>query len=180
MKESDITSCEKPHGVADLACQKYPGDLVEIGLGHGETTRFLLPVAARYSRKVVGIDHYGEDMPKSYIYRKEDMLDTVKKTGYASHFEHHNVSSLSAEAEDALFTRRLAFAFVDGLQFKRAVMADLELVKTAGIIVVDDAMRRTMESQVPDALNDWNCDRERVYFGSNSRYCALVCPDFFE
>lgn len=185
IKLEAIRECLIPSQVAELACEHGPGDLVEIGLGNGEGTANFLQVAQRHARRVIGIDHYGNDMPSSYSapYSAGEMQRYIQRNaqGCTHLLCHHKCSSLSAEAEEAV-NCDLAFAYVDGLQYKRAVISDLELVRKAPVIVVDDWNRDTEMSQVPRAVDTWTKTRDNfigVQFGakhgtSKPRYIALI------
>jgi hypothetical protein len=131
---------------------KLNGDFAEIGLGVGETTVKLLG----YNKKVLGVDPFEDgwdEMPKSYgqPYRYEEFNNRVKNY---NNFELLKVNSLSEEAQIFL-SRPLALAYVDGLQYKGAVLSDLRIVSHAEIIIVDDINRRSHISQVPQAVEEF-------------------------
>lgn len=131
---------------------KLEGDFAEIGLGIGETTVKLLS----FNKKVLGVDPFEDgwnDMPQSYgqPYRYEEFN---KRIEHYSNFELLRVNSLSEDAE-VFLSRPLALAYVDGLQYKGAVLSDLRIVSHAEIIIVDDINRRTHISQVPQAIEDF-------------------------
>lgn len=131
---------------------KLQGDFAEIGLGVGETTVKLLS----FNKKVFGVDPFEDgwnDMPKSYgqPYRYEQFNERIS---HYDNFELMRVNSLSEEAE-VFLNRPLALAYVDGLQYKGAVLSDLRIVSHAEIIIVDDIDRRSHLSQVPQAVEDF-------------------------
>lgn len=131
---------------------KLEGDFAEIGLGVGETTVKLLS----FNKKVLGVDPFEDgwnEMPQSYgqPYRYEEFNNRIR---HYSNFELMRVNSLSEEAEIFL-NRPLALAYVDGLQYKGAVLSDLRIVSHAEIIIVDDINRRSHISQVPQAVEDF-------------------------
>lgn len=131
---------------------KLEGDFAEIGLGIGETTVKLLS----FNKKVLGVDPFEDgwaEMPKSYgePYRYEEFNNRIK---HYNNFELLRVNSLSEEAE-VFLNRPLALAYVDGLQYKGAVLSDLRIVSHAEIIIVDDINRRSHISQVPQAIEDF-------------------------
>jgi hypothetical protein len=131
---------------------KLNGDFAEIGLGVGETTVKLLG----YNKKVLGVDPFEDgwdEMPKSYgqPYRYEEFNNRVKNY---NNFELLKVNSLSEEAQ-VFLSRPLALAYVDGLQYKGAVLSDLRIVSHAEIIIVDDINRRSHISQVPQAVEEF-------------------------
>ena len=131
---------------------KLEGDFAEIGLGVGETTVKLLS----FNKKVLGVDPFEDgwaEMPKSYgePYRYEEFNNRIRNY---NNFELMRVNSLSEEAE-VFLNRPLALAYVDGLQYKGAVLSDLRIVSHAEIIIVDDINRRSHISQVPQAVEDF-------------------------
>lgn len=139
---------------------QYEGDIVEIGLGYGETTKQLLKVAKDNKRIVIGIDPFGDiDMPKSYIYDYGKFESNI--SDYKDYLELYKVNSLSEEAEECLKGRDISIAFVDGLQYKRAVLSDLYLVHKAKVIIVDDMNRMTGCSQVPQAVEQYIKETKR-------------------
>jgi len=131
---------------------KLDGDFAEIGLGVGETTVKLLS----FNKKVLGVDPFEDgwsEMPKSYgePYRYEEFNNRIRNY---NNFELLRVNSLSEEAE-VFLNKPLALAYVDGLQYKGAVLNDLRIVSHAEIIIVDDINRRSYISQVPQAVEDF-------------------------
>lgn len=131
---------------------KLEGDFAEIGLGVGETTVKLLS----FNKKVLGVDPFEDgwnEMPKSYgePYRYEQFNERIS---HYDNFELMRVNSLSEEAE-VFLNRPLALAYVDGLQYKGAVLSDLRIVSHAEIIIVDDINRRSHISQVPQAVEEF-------------------------
>jgi len=131
---------------------KLDGSFAEIGLGVGETTIKLLG----YNKKVYGVDPFEDgwdDMPKSYgqPYRYEEFKDKIRGL---YNFELLRANSLSKESEQFLSVP-LALAYVDGLQYKGAVLSDLRIVSHAEIIIVDDFNRSSGISQVPEAIEEY-------------------------
>jgi len=136
----------------------YEGDIVEIGLGYAHTTLKLLKLAKKHGRKVIGIDPFEEgwhNAPKSYGigYPYEKFQDSIE--GYEKHLDLQRVNSLSLEAEQYLKDRPIAFAYIDGLQFKGAVLNDLRICSQAKVIMVDDANRLNDISQVMPAVEEY-------------------------
>lgn len=142
--------------IAEYACQ-FDGDLAEIGAGEGNTTLILLSLAEKYGKKVLVVDPFEQgwhEMPESYGkgYPKSTFDNTVDgKEEFLSLCKHN---SLSAEAETFLDVP-LCFVFVDGLQYKGAVLNDLKNVSHAKVIVVDDINRTGEISQVPLAVGEF-------------------------
>lgn len=129
------------------------GCFVEIGVGVGETTKKLL----QHNKKVIAIDPFEDgwnDMPKSYgqPYRLTDFIENTKSY---PNLELHKLNSLSDEAQKVLQSNEIALAYVDGLQYKGAVLSDLRIVSHAKIIVVDDYNRESSISQVPAAIEEY-------------------------
>ena len=144
------------------------GVLVEIGCGFGLTTEIL----AKSGRRVIAIDPFDNyAMPDSYgkpypYERFKGVLDSYPN------IEHWRFNSLNEEAEK-LKDETIALAFVDGLQFKRAVLADLDLVSHAHIIIVDDMNRQTGISEVPQAVKEFRAKTGRQIEIINNRYGIL-------
>jgi len=142
--------------IAEYACS-FDGDLAEIGAGEGNTTLILLNLAERFGKKVLVVDPFEEgwhEMPESYGkgYPKAKFDNSVE--GKEAFLNLCKQNSLSAEAE-AFLKVPLCFVFVDGLQYKGAVLNDLRNVAHARIIVVDDFNRTGEISQVPLAVGEF-------------------------
>jgi hypothetical protein len=149
---------------------KLDGSFAEIGLGVGETTLKLL----EFKKMVYGVDPFEDgwgEMPKSYgnPYRFEDFS---KKVQDYTNFKLLKVNSLSYEAEQFLSVP-LALAFVDGLQYKGAVLNDLRIVSHAEIIIVDDFNRSTGISQVPQAIEEYLKTNKRTLINKD-RWAVLI------
>ncbi len=156
------------------AC-KLKGDIAEIGLGVGGTTQILLKYAKEHNKIVLGVDPFEEDwenMPESYgtPYRYGDFKKCL--VGYEKNFVLCKENSLSNEAEQFL-KRPLCFAYVDGLQYKNAVLSDLNIVNHAEIICVDDYDRLTGISEVPLAIKEYlnKSNRKLINLG---RWAILI------
>jgi len=123
--------------VAEYCAQTWPGDLVEIGLGHGNTTRIFAEIARAHDRRVVAVDPFdvmgtawGDDYFETFLKNTEpwrDAIDLLK------------ASSLDPETIHVIGERELCFAYVDGLHTYEACYSDILTVShCAGIIAVDD------------------------------------------
>lgn len=137
--------------VAQYCARTWPGDLVEIGVLHGETTRVLAQVAQEHDRRMIAIDPFDDANPKyarpgygsnyyqSFLDNTEpwrDIIDVVK------------LSSMDPEAIQYIEARPLCFAFVDGLHTYKACLSDIVAVgHCKGIIAVDDIHLRDQTCQ---------------------------------
>lgn len=150
--------------VAELCAKTWPGDLIEIGLGHGKTTIIFAEIARKYGRKVIGVDPFtvmgtgwGDDYYDTYMKITEpwrDFIDLIK------------LSSMSPEAMAAIKARDLCFAYVDGLHTYGACLSDILTVgHCKGIIAVDDLHnqgRGTYEMHLMQAFLDGAISLGRV------------------
>lgn len=151
------------------------GNLCEIGLGEGFTTLLLLEAASKCGKKVLGVDPFEggwADMPEGYgrPYRKEAFEKRIEP--YKEHFVFLNDRSLSVAAEKFLSVP-LSLAFVDGLQYKGAVISDLRIVSHAQYIVLDDFNRSTGMSQVPEAIEEYLKTNKRTLIDLG-RHAVLI------
>lgn len=140
-----------------LKALKLEGQVAEIGLGIGENTRYLLEHAIKYHKNVAGVDPFEEgwnDMPESYgkPYRYDKFIETIGN--YGTYLVLCKENSLTDRAEKFL-SGPLCFAYVDGLQYKGAVLSDLRIVSHAEIICVDDYNRLSGISEVPLAIEEY-------------------------
>lgn len=140
-----------------LQSLKLEGDVAEIGLGTGENTLYFLQQASKVNKKVYGVDPFENDwdnMPESYgkPYRYKDFVKGIEL--FKDSFLLCKENSLTSKAEQFL-NRPLCFAYVDGLQYKGAVLSDLRIVNHAEVICVDDYNRLSGISEVPLAVHKY-------------------------
>src|SRR3990167_3053302 len=141
-----ISECEK-------ILLTHPGDIVEIGAGYGENTIKFLTLAEKYDRQVIVIDPFEtgwHQMPR-YSY---DLFCKITDE-FKSKLVVHKLNSLSEEAEIICRNTNIAFAYIDGLQYKGAVLSDLRIVSHAVCICVDNMDRVTGESHVPATVKQF-------------------------
>lgn len=123
--------------VAEYCVRNWPGDIVEIGLGHGGTTRIFAEVARAHNRRVIAVDPFnvmgtawGDDYFETFLRTTEpwqDDIDLIK------------ASSLDPKTICAIGEQNLCFAYVDGLHTYKACHTDIQTVgHCKGIIAVDD------------------------------------------
>lgn len=131
------------------------GNFVEIGAGTGHTTVKLLSEAKDTDSKVLVIDPWQSDehQPPGYgVYSYDDFTERTKG------FDNLVVAKMPSYFKDVENYLRnitpIAFAFIDGLQYKENVLSDLFLLAAydAEVICVDDINRSTPISQVPEAV----------------------------
>src|SRR3990172_2654101 len=140
--------------ILEECLQKHEGDIIEIGAGHGDNTLEFLKLADKYNRQVIVIDPFEAgwgEMPVSYRYAYGIFEEKVKE--YKHRLYLHSKTSLCITSESTCKATNIAFAFVDGLQYKGAVLNDLGIVSHADLICVDDMDRETSQSQVPSAVH---------------------------
>lgn len=156
-----------PIEVAEYCC-KFEGDLVEIGAGTGETTIQLLELAEKYDKKVVVVDPFEydwhnipEDYAKGYAYN--DFMNYIEK--YKDRLILYRYNSLSHEAAEALRGHHICFAYIDGLQYRGAVLNDLRITSHAICQCLDDYDRISKKSQVPYGLAEYKTHKELNIIG---------------
>ena len=126
--------------------EMYPGNIVEIGAGYGESTKIFLEMADRFDRRVLVIDpwecHDGvvqhDQFEKDYPYTYERFRANVG--------EHPrlDVCRFASDRAEAFFALEnfgvIAFAMVDGLMDYISVRSDLTWMDDVGseIILADD------------------------------------------
>lgn len=147
--------------ICETFLQEYGGNIIEIGAGEGYSTKNFLNICHNKSKhsKVIVIDPfesgwdempptYGTPYPFSQFYRNvklyEDYLQLIKKS-----------SQDNSIYNDLINFKPITFAFVDGLQYKQAVINDLELMNVLDckLICVDDFTRINEFSEVPLAVD---------------------------
>lgn len=122
--------------VADMSAKHFEGDFIEIGAHVGLTTIELLRVAEHQGRRVVVIDPWITGTQNCYGHEHDRFIKRTKP--YAHLLDVIRLRSQDSRVHDELEGRQFAFAFVDGLHTFGACYQDLELVKDAGIIAIDD------------------------------------------
>lgn len=136
--------------VAEYCAQKWPGDIAEIGVLHGNTHRLLAAVAQKHGRRTIAVDPfdvanvryekpgYGADYYQYFLDNTKEwrgIIDVVK------------LSSMDPKAIQYLKERQLCFAYVDGLHTYKACQSDIMAVGHCnGIIAVDDIHIRAKNS----------------------------------
>lgn len=147
---TELEDAESPEGrtnrfglMMDTILENTEGDVYEIGCGYGHSTAQFLKAAKKFGRSVVAIDPFNDG-----VYPYKDFLKRVKG------FDNLFLTKDSSQDLSGL-TRQAAFAFIDGLQTKEAVLHDLNLCSNAKIICVDDINRETPTSQVPAAVEEF-------------------------
>lgn len=128
--------------VAEYCAQKYPGDIAEIGVLHGDTHKLLAEVAQKHGRRTIAVDPFAAANPRYHRegYGKDYyryFLDNTKE--WADIIDVVKMSSMDPETIAYLRERPLCFAYVDGLHTYEACYSDILAVgHCAGIIAVDD------------------------------------------
>lgn len=148
--------------------EHHGGNAIEIGAGAGHTTVAMLKTAAAHGRTVLVIDPWDECYRESPYYR-----DVHVSAGYYGHkhktfmemvggYEKHLIvhsrpSSCSSVPAAISQIAPIAFAFVDRLQLREAVLYDLRTMATAGVsvICVDDWDRIGAEIDVPGGVSSF-------------------------
>lgn len=123
--------------VAEYCVQNWTGDIIEIGLGHGNTTKIFAEIAHAHGRRVIAVDPFdifdtgwGNDYFEVFLNNTKpwyDIIDLIK------------ASSLDPETIRAIGKQELCFAYVDGLHTYDACLSDIKAVgHCRGILAVDD------------------------------------------
>lgn len=132
---------------ARWACERFPGDFVEIGCLNGSTTIRLAEVARVAGRRVIAIDPFELGTQNASADTFDIFTETIKP--YADIIDFMRLRSDDPRVIETLKARELAFAFVDGLHTFEGAWADLRRVSHAKLIALDDT--RAM-SEVRNAL----------------------------
>lgn len=156
----------------DDLLSKTEGNIVEFGCGFGLNTVVFLKAAKKYGRKVLAIDPFETgDMPPSYRYPYHEFVQATK--------DFDNLELYKFPSQDPSCLEKIkefepiAFVFVDGLQYKDAVLSDLKLAESCNplIICVDDMNRLSGESQVPLAIDEFKSDYKLIRQGREAYLC---------
>lgn len=158
INKSNINSENFIFELCNFTITQFGGNIIEIGAGHGESTKKFLEISKKNNIKTIVIDPFESgwsEMPKSYgepypyeIFRKNCL-------GLEKNLIEIFESSQNKSVYDLLVKYTpISFSFVDGLQFKEAVLNDLNMMHLleTKIICVDDFSRKTEVSQVPEAV----------------------------
>jgi len=124
--------------VADFCSRNHEGDLLEIGCFRGDTTVGLAEIAKKYNRKVIGVDPWpGKWQGHGSESDFQKFLENIE--GYKDQVQVIRLSSLSKEAKQIIKSRKLCFAYIDGLHTYSACLSDIKTVShVKGVIAVDD------------------------------------------
>jgi hypothetical protein len=158
--------------ILHFTVSKTPGNIIEIGCGNGDTSLVLLKVCKKYNVKFVAIDPFEDNwdnVPEGYgtPYPYKTWSDNVKQ--YKDIIVHHRLPSQDKKLYKLLEPNKsYSFAFVDGIQYKDAVLSDINLMVhlDVPVICLDDFTRNTDISQVPTAVDE--------FLSTNKDY-KLIC-----
>lgn len=147
--------------IVNFTLNKQPGNVIEIGCGGGDTSIHLLRSCKKFNRKYIAIDPFEDNwnnIPDSYgkPYPYSVWKDKVKH--FQDRIVHFKLPSQDPSLYELLEKQKpFAFAFVDGIQYKQAVLSDINLLVklNCAVICIDDYDRNTELSQVPDAVNEF-------------------------
>ena len=148
--------------VAEYCVRNWLGDIVEIGLGHGRTTKIFAEIARAHNRRVIAVDAFsvmGTAWGNDYF---ETFLRTVKS--WQDDIDLIKTSSLDPETIRVIGERDLCFAYVDGLHIYEACRTDIQTVgHCKGIIAVDDIhIRYSYAAAVLRAFRDGAALLDRI------------------
>jgi len=140
-------------------------------------TRLMMPIAKDAGGKVLVIDPFEEgwsDMPPSY---GEPYPYSIFHNSLKTYIEDESLILFKCPSNDPSLPKKLVqhspirFAYVDGLQYKEAVLEDLCLMQDLRVpyVIVDDYTRETEISQVPLAVKEFleTSDYELLGTGAN-------------
>lgn len=148
---------------------KYQGNIVEIGAGFGDSTLVFLKYARAFGRKVLVIDPWPPKgtAPAGYDVYSYDTFCAVTEPYKEDLIVCRKPSSDPSVEQYVADVAPIAFAFIDGLQYKENVLQDLDLIVkySPSIVCVDDWERNTPVSQVPLAMSE--------FFDTNDKYAPV-------
>ena len=158
--------------IVNFTLNKQPGNVIEIGCGGGDTSIHLLRSCKKFNRKYIAIDPFEDNwnnIPDSYgkPYPYSVWKDKVKH--FQDRIVHFKLPSQDPSLYELLEKQKpFAFAFVDGIQYKQAVLSDINLLVKlkCPVICVDDYTRNTEFSQVPAAIDE--------FLSSNAEYKLIA------
>jgi len=127
---------------AEYSIQRYPGDLVEIGVLGGVQTLRLAKLANRYGRRVIAVDPWVWD--PDYKNRagctettRAEFYERMK--GYLHIIDVLDDISQSGRVINFIKARDICFGLIDGAHFYEPCKRDIEtLWYCSGIIALDD------------------------------------------
>jgi len=174
--------------IVEFTLNKQEGGIIEIGVGHGDTSVELLKLCEKHNREYIAIDPFESNwnnIPESYgkPYPYEVWSNNIKPFRNKNRITHYQVPSQDKSLYKILKQHTpIAFAFVDGLQFKEAVLSDIKLLTTlkCAVICIDDYNRNTTVSQVPEAVNEFlqnNPEYKVVAENNNVTRCKAYIVD---
>lgn len=124
---------------AEFSLQRYPGDLVEIGVLGGGTTIKLAKLAHRYGRHIIAVDPWIPEKGRGGCTEttRSEFMKRMRKYLHMTDVLHD--LSQSKKVINFIKARSLSFAYIDGAHYYEPCGADIETVwHCAGIIALDD------------------------------------------
>ncbi len=171
--------------VCGLFLEYYGGNIVEIGAGEGFSTVNFLKLCdnVKKNSKVIVIDPFEsgwDSMPITYgtpypYHKFNKNTESLKK-----HLILIKKSSQDKSVLQELFNLKpITFGFIDGLQYKEAVISDLELLDNLNckLICVDDSTRINEFSEVPLAVEHFIKNNKYIMYNDEKTVrgkCYLI------
>lgn len=158
--------------VIDFTLNKQEGNILEIGVGNGDTSVELLKLCKRHNRRYIAIDPFETNwanIPQEYGTPYPYKIWEKNISQYKNIVTHFKLPSQDASLYELLKEHTpIAFAFVDGIQYKNDVLSDINLLAhlKCPVICVDDFTRNTQFSQVPAAIDE--------FLSSNAEYKLIA------
>lgn len=137
--------------LARRCCEKFTGDIIEIGVYSGDTSLRLVKLAKEFNRKFIAIDIWaGDPYYKLWVAEEEFMK---KMEPYKDIVEIWKVDAHSPETVQKIMNRKYCFALSDDGHKYEYHLTELNalLPVTNGIIVADDVY---YEPDVKNAMRD--------------------------
>ena len=124
---------------AEKCCKEHDGDVVEIGCLNGDNTSRLASIAKQYNKKVWAVDPY--EIGTQNCHDKSTYNKFIKNalTPYPDTVSLLRKSSIDPALIDIIKSKKLCFAYVDGLHTEEAAYSDIMTVShCSGVIAIDD------------------------------------------
>lgn len=164
--------CDRIATVCAFAFDRIPGDVLEIGVYAGTTSKRLAGIAAMFGRRYLGIDNW---LPHPDY--KHDEMEPIARAAIAEHSKYAIMTKIdahSAEGLELISSRPWAFVLSDDGHAYADHLSELQALSramTRGIVCVDDIYVPDVRRAIDDVVkaHGW-----REVFASGLREAYLV------
>jgi len=142
--------------LAERCCQKREGDLIELGVYSGDTSKILAIIARKYGRKLICVDPFPMGTPWELGEKIHAVFETNMRP-FSDVVIFHHADAHSPEMVAEIQKRRYAFSMSDdGHELWHHIVELRALLPvTDGLLLADDVYLADVEKAIDDVLPEF-------------------------